>query len=379
MSIPLEPIDMSAVAVGVSGTVDWVGEIQQGSPLGVRPGKAHLRILNESGAGLTIYLGAGNSGFHMAAGGWQDAELNGESSFRWMCTYLQQGPSPNLLLVTLYQAGEMLPPPPILGNSPVSVGNTVTTGANVTSASQLQFDATAINGEQINSVEDTAAAGGAAPLVDVTRKNATGGKQKFVMSGGECDINSDGSVTAPAFHGPVDNASNATNLGSAITAFDDATNHAVNVRSLDPSGSARSFVVHSWDGTNDHVPFSVGTNGARALCWVDDNSNVTAPAFHGPADKVVAATGLSANDQFGWATAANGYATRHVSHFTGSGSGTFSHGMSGLSGAGTPNHCNITTSLVNSTQTVGFDSLGSSTVHVNTGAGYQWSGEVAVR
>lgn len=58
-----------------------------------------------------------------------------------------------------------------------------------------------------------------------------------------------------------------------------------------------------------------------------------------------------------------------VSVFTGTGAGTVSHGL-----GRTPLWVGITDSQSNSTMTVGADTYGSTTVHVNTGASHSWVG-----
>lgn len=56
--------------------------------------------------------------------------------------------------------------------------------------------------------------------------------------------------------------------------------------------------------------------------------------------------------------------------FSGNGAGTFSHGL-----PVTPRYVGITSNVSNSTETVGVDSIGSSTVHVNQGVGgWNWIG-----
>lgn len=58
-----------------------------------------------------------------------------------------------------------------------------------------------------------------------------------------------------------------------------------------------------------------------------------------------------------------------VAFFSGTGAGTFNHSL-----GATPSWVGITDSQSGSTMTVGVDTYGSTTVHVNTGAGHTWVG-----
>lgn len=58
-----------------------------------------------------------------------------------------------------------------------------------------------------------------------------------------------------------------------------------------------------------------------------------------------------------------------ISFFSGSGAGTFNHGL-----GRTPQWVGITENVLNATMTVGVDTIGSTTVHVNTGTSSAWIG-----
>lgn len=180
-----------------------------------------------------------------------------------------------------------------------NVLNTVSTGSSVTQTQSIVYDQSAINGEAPGAVNSQAAAGASAGKVDVTDANPTGGIRKFVMATGEADINPDGTITAPGFHGTADAATIANKVTKSLT--------------------------------------------------------------------------LTSGDTFGFPTdSVSGKTLRAAVRFTGVGAGTFNHNM--LGGV-TPNYIGITTTQTNSTETVGVDTVTSSTVQVNQGvSGWPWMG-----
>lgn len=143
-----------------------------------------------------------------------------------------------MLYVIGYQAGEPVPGVyPVHYDRLANVGNTVNTGNSVTQTQSIIYDQTAINGEVASSVKSTAASGGAAPLVDVTDANPTGGKRKFVQATGETDINGDGSITTPTVN--------------TIKIADSGSNYAFGP-GVETASSARGFGVVVWDGAAAH-------------------------------------------------------------------------------------------------------------------------------
>lgn len=64
-------------------------------------------------------------------------------------------------------------------------------------------------------------------------------------------------------------------LGGGITSSDDNTNQTTGINTQRP-GTPRSLLFQSWDGTNAHNAFSIGSNGFKAPAYVDDNGN-----YHG--------------------------------------------------------------------------------------------------
>lgn len=129
MSVALDAVDLSAVAVGsVSPTpLSWAAEAGTTSPMAVRSGTAHLRLFNESGAGLKITFSNGASD-RVPAGGWPTYELkSGQTSLSWVVEYLLPGAPVSQLLAVFYEPGEAVPDAPVLGNSPIGIGGSVTT------------------------------------------------------------------------------------------------------------------------------------------------------------------------------------------------------------------------------------------------------------
>ena len=131
MSVALDPVDLSAVAVGSMSPspLSWAAEAGTTSPMAVRSGVAHLRLFNESGAGLKITFSNGASD-RVPAGGWPTYELkSGQTSLSWQVEYLLPGAPVSQLLAVFYEPGEAVPDAPVLGNSPIGIGGSVTTSA----------------------------------------------------------------------------------------------------------------------------------------------------------------------------------------------------------------------------------------------------------
>lgn len=122
------------------------------------------------------------------------------------------------------------------------------------------------------------------------------------------------------------------------------------------SGTAVFLKLNTYfDGTNDRFTNNAGaaievvTNATNGLQWRSSNNTPTAGAI------------------ISW----NAYQTfgKQVSYFSGTGAGTVSHGL-----GTTPSWVGITENVASSTMTVGVDSIGSTTVHVNTGTASAWIG-----
>lgn len=132
-----------------------------------------------------------------------------------------------------------------------------------------------------------------------------------------------------------------------------------------------------YDDTHN-VGIGSGTNAYMKLNNYYDGANDRFTNSSGAAIQVVTNTtnGLQWRKSTNTATA-NGIITwgsyqafgSQISYFSGSGAGTFSHGL-----GTTPSWVGITENVSNATMTVGVDSIGSTTVHVNTGTSSAWIG-----
>lgn len=394
MSIQVGEFDTSTMQVGNSITVSWQGQVR---PVMTSPAlataseqrpMAHLRIWNESGVGWGLQSNGGRQDI-VAAGAWPVYELDpSEVSCVLTAKYVLPNQPVSQLYAILYQPDEPVPPTPVLGNSPIGIAGTVTTGSNVGSASAINYDPTAINGETPGSVQSTAASGGASPLVDVSDTNSTGGKRRFIQKTGEADINEDGSITAPAFHGTADHVPasgvqagalpsgvtiGGSQVGGAVAsanalgpfgAFSGVGNDTLYTHQ--PAGTATGFDVQTWDGAAAHAANLVDGSGVR---YADQATNANNATTANSADSVPASGVQNGNLPSGVADL-NGHPLRGMSHFSGTGSGTYNHNYSPT----TPNYIGITSTEPNSTQTVGVDSIGSSTVHVNMPQAWPFTG-----
>lgn len=175
----------------------------------------------------------------------------------------------------------------------------------------------------------------------------------------------------------VSTGSSVTQTQSVVydqTAINGEANGAVNSQAV-AGGAAGEVDVHDSNPTGGIWSRAMATGTAT----FNADGTITAPGFHGTADgattanKVAKSTAWTSSDVFGWPfdSVANKSLRSHV-RFTGVGAGTFNHAM--LSGV-TPTFIAITTTQANSTETVGVDTITSTTVQVNQGAsGWPWIG-----
>jgi hypothetical protein len=126
MSYPLPVIDLATAApTDPPKTVDW----QQISVQSARPGNTgpHLMLYNESGCGLQITFNT-TEGIVLPAGGWIAHELNPNcTSFTYTVLYVLPNAPVTKLIIVYYEPYEEVPSVPILGNSPVGIGGSVST------------------------------------------------------------------------------------------------------------------------------------------------------------------------------------------------------------------------------------------------------------
>lgn len=139
---------------------------------------------------------------------------------------------------------------------------------------------------------------------------------------------------------------------------------------VDASGVSQFGIIANGDGSG-----GVGGTGANKVTW-DNLGNLTALSFVGPltgnaatattANNLAtsaASTTYTASDHQGFPKASDGDVIRPSSTFTGTGPGTYNYGSP--TGWAAANTVQICSNEPNSTQTVGVDTLGSTSVHVN--------------
>lgn len=123
MSIQLPTIDFTGLSVGATGKVQIPQPKVQVGELG------HLRLYNESGAGLDIVFSNGH-GETVPAGAWPMFEIEPETqTFTWMITYVLPNAPVATMKMVYYFPYEGVPPTPALGNSPIGITGGVSTSS----------------------------------------------------------------------------------------------------------------------------------------------------------------------------------------------------------------------------------------------------------
>lgn len=297
MSFSLPPNDLSALAVGGAGALDWTSQVQPGGTVGVRAGRPTLRLYNESGSGLLWKMGVRSD--HFPAGAWVDIPLQGETSLTYVVEYVLPGAPIALLLGTIYEAGEPVPSIPALGNSPIGIGGTVATTTGSSIKNDGNAPGTSIveatpSDQASSSVQQNNDGSGFLKILsanvlrtvwNIVRGNSGAGKAVVQLGdSGDTSITTlygtvgAGSIVPPStlaagalpagvtipggqVSSAVANATNATNagnanmVGNAVTGRDDPTNHFYGVSpTVKPAASPRGFNVEVWDGAASHFP-----------------------------------------------------------------------------------------------------------------------------
>lgn len=121
MSDLLPIVDLSSYIVGSSGSAQLP---LSGLIGGLQPS---LRIMNESGLGLTVVFSDGTTDF-VPAGAWP-VYLLGQTvtQVSWSVSYMIPNSPINQLILIYYYPGEAIPQNVVLGNSPIGVSGTVNT------------------------------------------------------------------------------------------------------------------------------------------------------------------------------------------------------------------------------------------------------------
>jgi len=128
MPATLPTVNLTGSTVGQSGTISLTPIAGQAGISYATFGQATLRLHNESACGLQCMLDASGQSFYLPAGGWLDCyPTGGDNALNFTILYILNNPGVSLVLATYYAPGETVPAMPILGNSPVGVGGTVST------------------------------------------------------------------------------------------------------------------------------------------------------------------------------------------------------------------------------------------------------------
>jgi hypothetical protein len=138
MSVPLPIVDMSVYPVGTGDevTLDKAKLTQPSSHLHADE-QAHLRVFNDSGSHLKVWMDTGDLNEYLPAGGWLTWAIDQTSNaFHWQVVNVLPNAPVQLMFITYYKQGEDVPQIPTLGNSPIG-GAVATTGGPVGTASQL--------------------------------------------------------------------------------------------------------------------------------------------------------------------------------------------------------------------------------------------------
>ena len=120
MGTAILPIDLSTAIVGTTGNINI--------PTVTSEEGYHFLLFNESGCGLKLqFLDSGDTD-SVPAGAWRKYPLApGEERVTWSVVYILPNAPVSLILGTLYRPDEEVPDVGILGNSPISIGGSVST------------------------------------------------------------------------------------------------------------------------------------------------------------------------------------------------------------------------------------------------------------
>lgn len=328
MSVGLAAVDLTAVAAGATGTLNWTGLVQRGGSVGVRSGKAHLRLFNESGVGLQIRFDSGREDV-VPAGAWPLYEIGAEQALVWTALYILPGAPHSAVYGVLYEPGETVPATPVLGNSPIGIGGTVAT----TTGQSLKNDGSAPATAIIEATPSDQAASSITldndgsgfirvlsanllrSLLNVVRGNTGAGKAAFTLGdSGDTSITTlygvigTGSVVPPATlaagaipagvtlpAGQVSAGTLPTGVaqtaissdGGALTSdgFGNLTATGTVIGAVLKGGASDLYIVtHNagatpvyihfqvWNGTALVTPFGIGSAGGN-LSWVDSSGH----------------------------------------------------------------------------------------------------------
>lgn len=337
--------------------------------MGQQASKQQLYVWNESNYGIRLTLGSGKQltvppwlGYPILARPYPMPVLT------WAIAYQLSIGSPPVSLVNIevFDPDEPLPStiPISLSSRATNIGNQGGTGTgnnliNDGNAPGTEIMEATPNDQGVSAVKEANDGSGQTQVLsagvqrnvrNVVRGNATTGKAVI-------DVGDAGDLSITTFHGTLDaNMS----VPSATTAQRVDSTNSGNVTTPQVSTATAGAGI----GVRDNKT-------ARFVELYPTETDATARGIQ--LDYVDASGVLHAGiylDATGIPRFRTGDVLRVSSMFTGTGAGTFTHGLSFA-----PSFVGITTTEGNSTETVGVDTIGSATVHVNQGvAGWPWAG-----
>lgn len=130
MSIRLADVNLSGIAIGMSGTIKlptpgMINPNNQGDP-------GHILLFNESGSGVDIDFSDGDSST-LPAGAWTIYSVGPTVSYiKWFVSYNLPNPPVTLLKSVYFYPGEEIPKTITLGNSPIGIGGTISVASGQT-------------------------------------------------------------------------------------------------------------------------------------------------------------------------------------------------------------------------------------------------------
>lgn len=411
MSITLPKIDLSTFPVGSTGKVDFnpIKDKIINNP-GESGDPGHIRIFNDSGSTLQIWSDDGSVADYIPAGGWPTYEVPTSISFiSFTVLFILPNPPVQLLMPTYYLPGENVPPVPILGNSPVGIGGTVTTSSVQTLSNEggatgiLVIDMGDSTLSQLIVIYNDGHAVFAVDQAGVKHQVI-----KIQSSGNPLQLGAVGDKVQALGNFEVDGFINVNSIRDNVTGADqvELTTTGITIQNLitllsniilpnnialqvkDLGGTARD--VFKVDGANEvHINTITGTDIfalLNAVGTVYIKSTPTIP-FGIPGKAISSSsTGGDLCDWGGHGTFLKGNPSNQgplqfqgkngntdfvigaMSTFTGAATGTYSHGMLQFGAAAAPDIV-VPMCDVSGSQTMGYDTVTTTQVHITSFSG----------
>lgn len=354
MSVNLGTIDLTGKPVGTTGTIE-IPNVSFNNPGGTEV-SSYLMLFNESGCGLNLDFSDGDSAY-APAGSWPRFELHSPpvSQVKWRIDYLLPNPPVSKLIPIFYYPGEPLDSVPALGNSPIGIGGIVSTSVNVlsnegNSSTALVIDIGQVGHTLLLTINSDGSCSWSVLQSGVVHNifaiNNTGTPLQIGQSGDFAEFLGKLAVDQnSAFdNGTIltDGSGNVTLSNSKFIKWKDTGGTPENVIALDNANNVGLFADPL--STLGRVYFV--DKSSSEICHLDSS-------------------GIHLSE--GTYSFLTGSISR-VSVFSGTGSGTYNHNL-----GATPDFIALSTHT-NGSQTLGYDSENSTTVHVTCGAGLAFIG-----